>query len=87
MISNEERKTIRQSVEDSLAAFISRIKAINRFFYNPTEELDGLEILCRRADYDLINIDIGWLLDGKGNSASDGFGRNGQSLVSLGDHF
>lgn len=51
------------------------------FYQPPAEGLDGSEILRRRTNYDLINIDIGRLLDGVGNSASDGLGRNSPSLV------
>ena len=48
---------------------------------DPRCRFDGSEILRRRADYNLINIDIGRLLDGISNSASDGFGGNGHRHV------
>ena len=51
------------------------------FLPTPAEGLDGSEILRRRTNDDLIDIDLGRLLDGVGNSASDGLGRNCPSLV------
>jgi hypothetical protein len=49
------------------------------------------EILAQRscavgANYDLVEIDFGGLLDGIGNGASDGFGRNAPIFARLPDN-